>query len=180
MDNQPRIIAAGAPVAARVPGHGARQVDTIAADLSGSNCTVSTLVTVGWREYLALPDLGLDRVRVKVDSGARSSALHATDIHRFRRGGAPWVRFDTQPNRRSDASFTCEAPLVEDRWITDSGGHRDFRPVVLTTIEMAGQRWPAEVSLGSRATMKFRMLLGRTAMRGRPIIDPASSFRLGR
>ena len=141
---------------------------------------MSERVTVGWREFLSLPDLGLPRIRVKVDSGARSSALHAVNVERYSVGGAPWVRFDTQPNRRSDDSFVCEAPLVEDRWITDSGGHRDFRPVVLTTVEMAGMHWPAEVSLGSRATMKFRMLLGRTAMAGRLLVDPAGSFLLGR
>lgn len=138
------------------------------------------IVTVGWREYLTLPDLGLPRIRTKVDTGARSSALHATDIVRFERDGTPWVRFFTQPNRRSDDTFACEAPMLDERWITDSGGHRALRPVIRTRLSMAGDSWPVEVSLGPRDTMKFRMLLGRTAMRGRLLVDPAASFLLGR
>ena len=137
-------------------------------------------VTVGWREYLTLPELGLPRIRTKVDTGARSSALHATNIERFDRNGETWVRFATQPNRRSDDAFVCEALMLDERWITDSGGHRALRPVIKTTLEMAGQQWPIEVSLGPRDTMKFRMLLGRTAMRGRLTVDPACSFLLGR
>ena len=137
-------------------------------------------VTVGWREYVTLPDLYLPRIRAKVDTGARSSALHASDIERFQRDGAPWVRFTTAPNRRSPDSFTCEAPMLDERWITDSGGHKALRPVIRTTVAMAGMRWPIEVSLGPRDTMKFRMLLGRTAMRGRLLVNPADSFLLGR
>lgn len=137
-------------------------------------------VTVGWREYLTLPDLGLPRIRVKVDTGARSSALHATDIQRFERDGATWVRFHTQPNRSSSDAFVCEAPMLDERWITDSGGHKALRPVIRTMLTMAGDSWPIEVSLGPRDTMKFRMLLGRTAMRNRLRVDPAASFLLGR
>lgn len=137
-------------------------------------------VTVGWREYLTLPDLGLPRIRTKVDTGARSSALHATNIKQFQRDGTTWVRFDTQPNRRSNDNFTCEAPMLDERWITDSGGHRGLRPVIRTTLTMAGGSWPIEVSLGPRDTMKLRMLLGRTAMRGHLLVDPAASFLLGR
>ena len=140
-----------------------------------------TRPAIGWREWLALPELGIERIKVKVDTGARSSSLHAYDIHVFTRQGAEWVRFKVHPLQR-DSSMTVitEAPLLDHRWVTSSGGHRTLRAVVQTDVLWLGQRWPIELTLVRRDQMGFRMLLGREAVRGRFVVDPARSYVGGR
>lgn len=137
-------------------------------------------IMVGWREWVALPALGL-LLKAKVDSGARTSALHAFELEQFRQGGRNMVRFSIHPiqNNTDEVRF-CEAELIDERMVMDSGGRQELRPVIRTDIELAGQRWPIELTLTSRDNMKFRMLLGRTAMHGRITIDPQASFLLGR
>ena len=133
--------------------------------------------TIGWREWVALPALAIPRIKVKVDTGARSSALHAFDIERFRRRGAEWVRFGVHPAQREKRpTVVCEAPLVADRPVRSSTGHRQLRPVILTDVVLGEARWPIEVTLTSRDDMGFRMLLGRSAVRGRFLIDCGRSF----
>jgi hypothetical protein len=138
---------------------------------------------VGWREWVALPDLGVPAIKVKVDTGARSSSLHAFDIEEFQRDGITFVRFEVHPLQRSATSaVTAEAPLVEHRVIRNpgGGGREELRPVVATHIELAGDRWPIELTLTRRDEMGFRMLLGRQAVRRRFVVDPARSFIHGR
>ncbi|HUS24451.1 MAG TPA: RimK/LysX family protein [Candidatus Binatia bacterium] len=132
---------------------------------------------VGWREWMALPDLGIRRIRAKMDTGARTSVLHAFSVETL---AANRVRFGVQPLRTSARQVWCEAELVDQRWVTDSGGHRELRPVILTRLELAGQAWPAEVTLTSRGHMRFRMLLGRTALAGRFTVEPGESYLHGR
>lgn len=136
---------------------------------------------IGWREWLALPDLGVDAVKAKIDTGARSSTLHAFDVERFERQGAPRVRFKVHPVQR-DTSVTveAEAPLHEERWIRDSGGKEHLRPVIVTLVELNDERWPIELTLTNRDAMGFRMLLGRQAIRRRFVVDAGRSFLTGR
>ncbi|WP_366514940.1 ATP-dependent zinc protease family protein [Solimonas terrae] len=135
------------------------------------------LPVLGWREWLALPELGIARIKAKVDTGARSSALHATTIETLDNGR---VRFSLQPLQKSTDEQWCEAELIDRRWVTDSGGHRELRPFISTAILLGGERWNVEVSLSARHALRFRMLLGRTAIAGRFAVDPAASFVQGR
>ncbi len=132
---------------------------------------------IGWREWLALPELDVPAIKVKVDTGARTSALHACSIEPFSRAGRDYVSFRLHPlQRRTDVERVCEAPVKDRRTITDSGGHRERRYIIETPICYGGVEWPIEITLTNRGTMQFRMLLGRTAMADRLIVDPAASF----
>lgn len=132
---------------------------------------------LGWREYLTLPDLELTRIKAKVDTGARTSALHTFELDEFERDGRLWVRFGMHPlQHRSDVAQYCEARVADRRPVTDSGGHREMRYVIATTLEIKDLRWPIEITLTNRDDMRFRMLLGRTAIRGRAIVDPGRSY----
>lgn len=134
---------------------------------------------VGWREWLALPELGIAAIRAKVDTGARSSALHVESLEHFIERGAPWVRFTVRPARNARSAIACAAEVIDVRPVTDSGGRTTNRPFIRTLLAIAGQSWPIEVNLTQRTHMLFPMLLGRTAMAGRLLVDPAASFLLG-
>lgn len=141
----------------------------------------NTIVTVGWREWVRLPELGIPHIKAKVDTGARTSALHAFEVETFEDGGDLFVKFAIHPlQNNTDVVHTCTAPVVDQRMVTDSGGHSEERYVIRSPIVLAGMTWPAEITLTCRDTMKFRMLLGRTAMAGRITVDPAASFLHGR
>lgn len=138
-------------------------------------------VTLGWREWLALPDLGVDKILAKVDTGAKTSALHTFYIDAFEREGQRWLRFGLHPNRHSDRkAIHCEAPLKEKRDVTDSGGHTENRYVIDTTFRLGDEEFKGEVTLTNRDNMKYRILLGRNCLRRRFVVDPARSYRLGK
>ena len=136
---------------------------------------------IGWREWLQLPDLGVDWLKAKVDTGARSSSLHALDVEEFERDGERWVRFAIHPQQRSAATtVTAEAPLLESRAVKSSNGTSEVRPVIQTRVRLGGVERLIEVTLTRRDDMGFRMLLGREALRGAFAVEPDRSFVTGR
>ncbi|MEM7263400.1 MAG: RimK/LysX family protein [Planctomycetota bacterium] len=138
------------------------------------------LPIIGWREWLALPDLSVPRIKAKVDTGARSSSLHAHEIETFRRRGRDFVRFEIHPvQRKRKPVVRAEAELLEMRKVKSSGGHVTLRPVIMTSVALLGQEWEVELTLATRDAMGFRMLLGRQAIRGRMVVDPGRSYYSG-
>lgn len=139
------------------------------------------LPVIGWREWVALPALGITTIKVKVDSGARSSSLHAFDVKTFDREGMQWVRFKVHPLQRSrEKIVVVEALVLEYRSVKSSSGIAKMRPVIITQVELLGERWPVELTLASRDNMGFRMLLGREAFRGKFLVDGGRSYYGGR
>jgi len=135
---------------------------------------------IGWREWIALPDLAIPYIKAKVDTGAKTSALHAFYVESFERDGKPWVRFGVHPLQASLGQvIECEAPVKDVRRVTDSGGHAEMRPVIETTMVVQGEMRLIELTLTDRETMMFRMLLGRSALKRRFVVDSGKSFLLG-
>jgi len=142
--------------------------------------TSQARMIIGWREWVALPLLGLPAIKAKVDTGAKTSSLHAFRIETFERVGRLHVRFRVHPIQgRKDVVVLCEAPVIDHRSVSDSGGHREKRFVIQTTITIGSLTFPIEVTLANRESMTHRMLIGRSAM-AQLAIDPSRSYLLGR
>jgi len=136
---------------------------------------------IGWKEWIGLPDLGIPAVKAKIDTGARTSALHIFNLEEFDADGRRMVRFGIHPlQRRKDIVRFCEAPVLETRRVKDSGGHIEKRYVIRTTAVMGTESWPIDITLTNRDLMLFRMLLGRTAVENKFLINPGRAYLTGR
>ena len=139
-----------------------------------------TKLQIGWREWLVLPELGIPRIKAKIDTGARTSALHAFFIESYNHLGQEMVRFGVHPlQRRLDLEFICTCPVKDYRRVSDSGGHQEMRYVIETMLQLGPLSYPIEITLTNRDNMKFRMLLGRTALQGIAVL-PDRSYLCGR
>lgn len=136
---------------------------------------------LGWREWVSLPEIGIDRIKAKIDTGARTSALHAFDVELIEDGGKKIVKFSIHPNQRDlDTVIQCQAPLLDEREVRDSGGHSEMRYVIETDIAIGSSVHTAEITLTNRDSMGFRMLIGRTTMQGIYLVDPGKSYLKGK
>ncbi len=136
---------------------------------------------IGWREWLVLPDLNICKIKAKVDTGARTSALHAFWVDAYEKNHQPWIRFAIHPLQyNTDVVVECDAPVKDRRMVTDSGGHKKRRYVIETMVNMGSRAFAAELTLTDRDTMRFRMLLGRTAIKGRFLVDSGASYLHGK
>lgn len=132
---------------------------------------------IGWREWATLPDLGIDCIEVKADTGARTSALHAVAIRSMKIDNKEWVEFELESDDSANTT-SAKARVIDHRTIRDSGGHEETRVTIETTLCMGGEEWPIELTLTDRQSMGYRMLLGRTAMAGRFYVDADQKFIL--
>ncbi len=147
----------------------------------GTGEPIEQPLLLGWREWLALPKLDIPAIKAKVDTGARSSCIHAENIRTERRDGVDIVTFDVAPLREhSRFVLHCASPVHDERYVRSSSGERDLRLFVRTRIEVGGLGWSMQVSLADRRKMRFPMLLGRSAMARRVVVDPARSYLTGR
>ena len=141
--------------------------------------THKNLLTVGWREWVSLPELNITRIKTKIDTGARTSALHAFRLEYFTKNQRQKIRFSIHPyQNKKNIIIDCIADLKEMRIVTDSGGHREDRPVIETLFKIDTYSWPIEITLTKRDDMRFKMLLGRTAMKNILLINPSASYLL--
>lgn len=139
------------------------------------------LKVVGWREWVSLPNLGIQLIKAKVDTGARTSTLHAMQMRRFRAHMKDKLEFVVHPLQRNDTQeILCKANLLDMRTITDSGGKREHRYVIETMLILGKDQYPIELSLTDRSTMGFRMLLGRMAIKNKYLVNPHVSYLMGK
>jgi hypothetical protein len=156
------------------------KADLVEADLVKADRVGADLITVGWRERLALPQLGISLLKAKLDTGARSSSLHVDTLESFRRDGVAWLRFTMHTSRRQPADVCCEVPALDRRTVTDTGGRRTERWFIRSEVQLAGQCFSIDINLTDRRHMLFPLLLGRSALTGRFAVDPALSYTQSR
>ena len=138
-------------------------------------------IIIGWREWLALPDLGVRAIKAKIDTGARTSALHTFGLEPFEEGGILKVKFGVHAlQKRKDIEVDCVADVVDQRRVTSSDGQSERRYVIRTTVAMGELKWPIELTLTNRMSMRFRMLIGRGGISKLLLVDPAKSYLSGR
>ncbi len=149
--------------------------------MTKSNISPCEQIKLGWREWVALPDLGMPAIKAKVDTGAKTSALHAFTAERFHRNRKDFIRFAMHPLQNNHRIVVnCEAALLDEREVTDSGGHREMRHVIETTLQLGQFSSQIQMTLTNRDRMRFRMLLGRRAMENQILVDPSASYLAGK
>ena len=138
-------------------------------------------IVIGWQEIISLPQLNIPEIEVKVDTGAKTSSLHAENIQFFEKSGKEYITFDTYPNQENkDLVVRCQAPVIEKRDVKSSSGYQENRPMIKTNIKIGNYVFEIDLNLTKRDYMKSRMLLGRDAMTGCMIIDPEHKYLHGR
>lgn len=135
---------------------------------------------IGWREWVSLKNLSTRKIRAKIDTGAKTSSLHAEDFEIVRRGRKAVVYFDMFLDEKTNRTTRVHAPLIEERWVKDTGGKQTLRPVIPAQIRMGDYVWEIEVTLNNRSRMKHEFLLGKDAIKGRFLVDVASSYKIGK
>ena len=145
------------------------------------NDNSNNILTFGWREWVKFPELELPAIKAKVDTGARTSALHAFELRPILENGIQRIEFSIHPFQRDlETVLICKADVVDKRNVTDSGGHQEERWVIKTPMTIGDHSWPIEVTLTARDNMKFRMLLGRNALKGHALVDSSASYLVGK
>lgn len=134
---------------------------------------------VGWREWASIPELNIKRIKVKVDTGARTSSLHAVHLKKTGRT-RPMIEFECNPHQDGGRLIKCKLPLIDERKVKSSNGHSSLRPVVKTKIKIGDVEWPIEITLIDRDIMGFRMLLGRQALKNSFLVSPGESYLIGK
>ncbi len=143
--------------------------------------TSDSLAILGWREWVSLPELNIARLKAKIDTGARSSALHAFMIDPYLKGATRWVMFAIHPDQhKQDLVIECHAPIKDRRVVSDSGGHKQRRYVIESSVVIGSSQFRGEMTLTNRDCMRFRMLIGRTMMNGHFIVNPMASYLQGK
>ena len=141
---------------------------------------INNLIIVGSEEWCQFPDLNIPGIKARVDSGAKTSSLHAFNIQSFRKNGEKWVNFEVHPLRNDNrTSVFCEAKVIDQRVIKSSSGSSEKRFVIRSKVLLGSEQYDIELTLTNRDSMGYRMLLGREAMEGRVLVNPAVSFSLG-
>lgn len=131
---------------------------------------------IGRHEWCQLPGLHIPAIKAKIDTGAKTSALHAFNIRAIKKHNTQYVEFDIHPLQNDERILiSCSAPLIDERHVTNSSGHKEHRFVILTPIIIGDEQWDVEVTLSNRDPMRYRMLLGREALNNRVLIDPSLS-----
>jgi hypothetical protein len=149
--------------------------------MSMAQAPIKPKIQMGWREWAALPDLGIARIKAKIDTGARTSALHAFALDTYSEHGQRMVRFGVHTlQRKLRPQIFCTAAVTDERWVMDSGGHKERRLVIATHVSIGAMTWPIELTLTDRDPMRFRLLIGRSAMLGKLVVDPDASYITGR
>ena len=139
-------------------------------------------VKVGWREWVSLPDLGIPAIKAKIDTGAKTSALHTFHVESFEEDNKKYIKFEIHPlQKNSDTIIKCVSPVIDKRVVKDSGGHSEERFVISTPLHLGDLIVPIEITLTNREDMQFRMLIGRSALTKANIdVDPGTSYKFGR
>lgn len=136
---------------------------------------------IGWREWVTFADLKIPRIKAKIDTGARSSALHAYDIQCYKtKQGKLRAKFSVHPLQRNNQHIIqCHADVIDQRYVKSSSGQKELRTTIKTNLQLGNDIWPIELTLTNRDSMGFRLLIGRTALRRKFIVDPHRSFLIG-
>ena len=130
---------------------------------------------------MGLPELGITQIKAKVDTGARTSALHAFELRPYQHDGIQYIEFNLHPRQKDiETVIVCQAKVVDQRTVTDSGGHKEERWVISTPLSIGPYEWPIEITLTARDDMRFRMLLGRNALKSRALVNSSKSYLVGK